>query len=287
MKILLTGSNGLLGSSFCTFAEKNGYKITCLKRENLNINLGIERIINYLESFDAEVIIHCAANTNVEECERNPHSCYRDNTLLTEVLAIACRKLGMKMVFISSTGVYGAHKKDAYIEYDDVSPTTVHHHAKWEAEKAVSSQLLNYLIIRTGWLFGGSWEMKKNFVANRIHECLISNRDITSDNTQIGNPTYVCDVVAKVMHMIQLGITGTFNCTNEGVASRYEYVKEIVRCADLNTRVVASEKPFVRQAKVSFNESAINFKLTNLGLSPLPCWKKSLSDYINLLRGNW
>lgn len=287
MRLALTGSNGLLGSRIKKIAMSHGVDIKSLSRGELNPQNGLESIVDSLREIKSEVLVHCAANTDVEKCEKEPEFCYRDNTLLTELLAIACRIIGIKMVFISSTGIYGTHKKTAYHEYDQVRPTTVHHNSKWQAEKLIQSQLRDCLIIRTGWLFGGEWDMSKNFVANRIRECLTSNGQINSDATQFGNPTFVDDVADRVLTLIKMNISGVFNCVNLGVANRYDYVKEIVRCAELDVKVIASDSPFQREAKVSFNESASNFKMDELGLSHMPSWNVSLAEYICKLKGNW
>lgn len=287
MKILLTGGTGLLGSEIYSQIKKQGNEVELLDRNLLQSGLAFKDIVERLTLLNSDLLIHCAANTDVEYCELEANICYRDNTLLTDILANACRCIGLKMVFISSTGIYGNYKDNPYIEYDKIQPTTNHHRAKWQAEKVVQSQLNDYLIIRTGWLFGGDWELKKNFVANRIRECISSDGKIFSDPFQCGNPTYVKDVVFAIFQLINSGFSGTFNCVNEGVATRFEYVREIVNCTGLDIEVIASESSFKRHAKVSHNESAINFKLNQLGFSPLPNWKLSLASYINELKGNW
>ena len=101
-------------------------------------------------------------------CERNPEEAYLVNTTGTDniVNCLLEKNNDALMVYISSTGVYGRMKDDPYIEYDEVNPTTIHHKSKYFGEQSVL-QLNNYLIIRTGWLFGGDTKNKKNFVYKR------------------------------------------------------------------------------------------------------------------------
>lgn len=287
MKIALTGSNGLLGSQLFRQALQDGLKVTKISREQLQLSSNLDVIRNHIKQIEFDVLIHCAANTNVEQCEIEPEQCFIDNTLLTDILAQLCQELGKKMVFISSTGIYGNYKESPYIEYDQPQPTTVHHSSKYQAELAVINQLQNHLIIRTGWLFGGDWNMPKNFVANRIKEALASDGKMLSDAIQMGNPTYVSDVAQRILEMLNNNHVGVYNCVNQGTATRYEYVKEIIALANIDTQVEPSKVKFERKAKVSFNESAKNLKMNSFGYPDLPHWKVSLKKYIEGLTQEW
>ncbi|KGR34528.1 dTDP-4-dehydrorhamnose reductase [Vibrio campbellii] len=287
MKIALTGSNGLLGSQITYQASQEELVVTKISREQLELSSGLNNIRSFFEQIEFDVLIHCAANTNVEQCEVEPEQCFIDNTLLTEVLAQLCNELGKKMVFISSTGIYGNYKDQPYTEYDSPQPTTAHHSSKYQAEQAVINQLQNYLIIRTGWLFGGEWNMPKNFVANRIKEALSSDGKIISDATQMGNPTYVGDVAKRILDMVRGNNIGIYNCVNQGTATRYEYVKEVVSLANIDIQVEPSHVKFARKANVSFNESARNLKMNSIGYVDLPHWKVSLKVYIEGLKKEW
>jgi len=285
MKVAITGVNGLLGSTLFREAYSYGWEAVQLSRSDIKVEMKLETLSNILLDLDCSVLIHCAANTNVEACEYDQLGCFRDNVLLTEKLAIACRLNDIKFVFISSTGIYGNYQDDPYCEYDAVVPTTIHHQSKWLAEKLIPNTVKDYLIIRTGWLFGGDWNMPKNFVANRIKEAVSSQGSIHSDTSQSGNPTFVGDVARNIYELLAQSYSGTFNCVNHGSATRFEYVTEIIRLSGLNVSVLPIDgSAFKRKAKVSHNESAVNFKLTEFGLDKMPSWKKSLSDYINTIR---
>lgn len=284
MKIAITGVGGLLGSTLHQNLSQNSIDVLKLNRDCVTA-MAIDSLCQYFSSQNISVLIHCAANTNVEVCEEDRLACYRDNIVLTEKLASACKINLIKFVFISSTGIYGNHQDLPYCEYDDVIPTTVHHKSKYIAEKRLAEVLDDLLIIRTGWLFGGEWNMSKNFVANRIKEAMRFNGSIHSDISQKGNPTFVGDVSDKIYELIKLNQTGTFNCVNEGVATRFEYVREVIRLSGLDVAVLPVDGTnFKRKASVSHNESAINFKLSEFGLGEMPYWKHSLATYINTIR---
>ena len=279
MRILLTGASGLLGSAIVRVSEELGHNCIAFKRSSWNWQ---NCLIDDELLFDIDLIVHAAANTDVEECEKQPEICYRDNTLLTECLAKAAAKANLNFVFISSTGIYGSHKTSPYAEFDEVKPTTHYHRSKFLAEERILQLIPGSLIIRTGWLYGGGFGIPKNFVANRIKEARGSaNGEIFSNIDQYGNPCYNIDVAERILELTERGMSGVFNCVNEGSVSRYEYVQSIMEFAGLNSVVSqASSAAFNRHAKVSNNESARNWKAELLGFEKMPCWKVSLEKYI-------
>ena len=281
MKILLTGSNGNLGRSFLKLASQNNVEIITLNRSKfINSNYSI----GYLEDINIDAVIHTAANTNVESCEQNHIQAYTDNALLTERLALLALIKNAKMVYISSTGVYGNHILDRpYLEYDQTYPTTVHHRSKLSGEKAIKDLTSNYLILRTGWLFGGSPDSDKNFVAQRIREAKNNpSSTINANIDQVGNPTFVDDVAHTTLKILGKDAVGIYNLVNSGVATRYDYIKQIYTEVSVNKYLVPRKAEyFSRKAPVSLNESASNLKLSKIYGCDLPMWKSSLKTYIS------
>lgn len=282
MNILISGATGLFGSRLIEKMNRScSFTARALKRDLVDFSSLLSTIEN-LALADTDILIHCAANTNVEICEEFPDESYMDNVLLTEVLVNACANSNTKFVFISSTGVYGEGNTSPFSELSHTNPTTVHHQCKLEAEKFVIDFAQSPLVIRTGWLFGGAISNKKNFVVNRIIEARQSNGVIYSNASQSGNPTFVDDLAEHVIFLVLDGRIGLYNCINEGVASRFEYVEAIIRFSGLDVKVESvSGKVFKRLAKVSSNESAINKKLTLFGINKMTNWRISLEKYIH------
>lgn len=291
MKIGLTGASGLFGNAVMKACAIRNWTCESIRREWVDFRHPTE-IQKHIGQYD--VIVHAAANTDVEGCEADPEGCYRDNALLTEIMAAAATRQGNKFVYISSTGVYGDYQKQAYTEYDSVRPTTHHHTAKRFGELA-ALRSFDSLVIRTGWLFGGAPENRKNFVVRRIEEAARSNGIVYSNSEQRGNPTYVNDVAACLLQLIEDGQHGLFNCVNEGAASRMEYVAKIIELARLPVEVKpASARSFNRLARVSNNETASNLRLRQCGYATMPTWQEGLERYLrcaltpyitNFLRG--
>lgn len=278
MKVLVTGSNGMLGSNLVKLLT---YEIIGFDSSSLDIT-DSEKCNKTLENEKPNIIIHTAAYTNVEDCEINPDKAYRINTIGTQNLVNYCINKDILFIYISSTGIYGTEKrKEPYTEFDEVNPTTTHHKSKYEAEKVIQNHLSKYLILRTGWLFGGDITHNKNFIYKRYLESS-NNSEMHSDNSQIGNPTYIKDLVNQIEIVIEKNQYGIFNCVNEAnKISRYDYIKKIIDLFEQKCEVkIAHKDTFKRVAPVSKNESAVNYKLNLLNLNSMNNWEDSLKEYV-------
>ncbi|MFE1573589.1 SDR family oxidoreductase [Comamonas odontotermitis] len=277
MKVLVTGGTGMLGSELLRGLAEMGHEGTALDRK---VFLAAGRKEQSSMLSEHEIIIHAAANTNVEQCEVDPEICYFDNTFLTEKLFWHAHRGQKKFVFISSTGIYGRGKSEPHHEYDSVQPTTVHHRSKLLSEEVVLS-CPNTLVIRTGWLFGGQLSNKKNFIANRINEIRASTGFISANFVQIGSPTYVVDCARRLLELTLDDCEGIYNVVNEGVASRFDYVKKIAELSGspIEVRPIESSA-FNRRADVSENEAALSYRMRYEGRLPLRPWQDALSEYM-------
>jgi len=282
MKILVTGANGMLGSNLLKLLP---YETVGFSSKELDIT-DFRTVISVVDCEKPNIVIHTAAYTNVDDCEINPDKAYKINTIGTQNLVNYCMNKDILFIYISSTGIYGTKKQnEPYNEFDEVNPTTIHHKSKYEAEKIVQNHLFKYLILRTGWLFGGDIKHSKNFVYKRYLEAS-KNSEIYSDNSQIGNPTYIKDLVKQIEILIENKEYGIFNCVNTAHnISRYDYVKKIVEFFNIDCQVKqASIHMFQRRAPVSKNESATNFKLDLLEMNQMIDWDISLKNYIEKLK---
>jgi dTDP-4-dehydrorhamnose reductase len=268
----------MLGSNFAQHLPD----ANSIGRDSLDIRQ-IDNIHKAIAQADAQLVINCAAHTNVDLAETNPDDAWRTNAILPGILGSACRAVGATLIHFSSTGIYGDWKEGMYEEDDPLHPTTVHHRSKAAGETAVRESGCEHLIVRTGWLFGGHPGLAKNFVWKRLVEAA-NISELTADASQRGNPTAVSDVVRQTIAAFHSGYRGTINLVSQGSASRFEYVDHIIRSAGLYCRVTPSTKPFVRAARVSPNETAVNRRLQLLGLDAMPTWQDALDQYVMELR---
>jgi dTDP-4-dehydrorhamnose reductase len=284
MNFRLTGSKGILGSALVEVYRSTATPshIHPLEWQTV-LSLPLDTLVEQLRG--AAGLFHFAANTDVEQCEIDPDACYRDNYLLTERLAQACVLAGCQMIFASSTGVYGSSQITPYREYDEARPTTHHHRSKLLAEQAVLRASDRNLVIRTGWLFGGPYAARKNFVARRMDELQRAQGPVHSNNQQVGNPTFTNDVARQISYLLEAQVSGVVNVVNEGSASRFQYVNRIAELMGSSVEVKSVQAAsFVRKAQVSNNETACNWKMTQLALPAMPSWEASLALYMEALQ---
>jgi dTDP-4-dehydrorhamnose reductase len=228
-----------------------------------------------------EIIINCAAHTDVEAAESDPTLDFKINGRLPGLLGEICRRMGLFLVHFSSTGCYGNWKCDPYVEEDLLRPTTAHHRGKLAGEEAVRASGASHLVLRTGWLYGGLPNQRKNFVWNRLVEAM-SKAELVTNGTQRGCPTLVGDLVRQTLVLLKSGQTGLFNATSQGSASRYEYISRIVEAAQLPC-LVKRGSGFKRLAQVSDNEMSLNKRLKAESLDEMPHWQPALTGYVETL----
>ena len=272
-RVVVTGTGGILGSAFARrYLTADAF--LALGRNDLAGDK-LATLPETLAQFCPTLVINCAADTNVEGAEDNRLRVLAANTVLPGILAHASRTAGARFVHFSSTGCYGRWKDAPYNDFDRLQPTTVHHTSKALGEDAVREAGAESLILRLGWVFGGS-STQRDFVRARIAEAA-GKSELHSDPSQKGNPTFCEDVVKQVDRLIEVGLTGTFNCVGGDATTRFDYVAAILRVAGLTTRLVPGQFP--RRAPVSPNEAAVAEKLDLLGLNIMRPWQDALSEF--------
>ncbi len=230
-RFVVAGASGLLGSAFLSRLRQADLRT--LSRAELQLSY-FPKLRERLITERPDFIINCAADTYVDEAEDYPSRSYSVNALLPGLLAQASRAAGARFVHFSSTGCYGDYKQAPYTDYDQLRPTTVHHQSKAAGELAVREGTIDHLILRLGWLYGGTAGQRRNFVWRRIVEAR-GKQEIPSDPLQVGSPTYVDDVVTQTLILLDAELVGTFNCVAAGAVTRFEYVHCIVRSAGLTS----------------------------------------------------
>lgn len=278
MRVLVSGGSGLLGRGILRHCEERGY--SCDQLDRSKVDWTGDPSGNRTLLLDYDFFIHCAANTNVEDCEVNALQCYKDNALLTKKMVMAAKGLKIKFVYVSSTGVYGKDVLHRPYTGDDIpNPTTVHHKSKYRGEQYVAG-LSDHLIVRVGWLFGAE-RGKQDFITKIKSSALNTKGPIKANFEQVGVPTYVPDAVCRLFDFLEADERGVFNLVSSGRASRYEYVKAIVEAHSIDAEVVpcvAAE--FKRLAPVSNNESAVCRRQIGAGYLPMRHWREALTHHI-------
>ena len=299
MKVFVTGVAGQLGHDVVNELHKRGISVvgSDVKEEYSGIADGSfvtkaeyvglditdkEKVENVLTTIKPDAIIHCAAWTAVDlaEDEDKKELVYKINTLGTENIALAAKKIGAIMTYISTDYVFnGKGEKPWQPDDKDYAPLNVYGDSKLKGELAVSSILDKYFIVRIAWVFGlnGNNFIKTMLSVGRKYPA------VRVVNDQIGTPTYTIDLAVLLADMIQTEKYGYYHATNEGgYISWYDFCSEIYKTAGLETSVtpVTTLEYGLSKAKRPFNSRLDKSKLVENGFKPLPTWQDALKRYL-------
>jgi dTDP-4-dehydrorhamnose reductase len=225
------------------------------------------------------MVLHMAAETDVDRCEREVDHAYRSNMVATLNVALACQAYNVELVYISTAGVFDGSSPEPYTEFDHPNPQTVYSKSKLEGEKIVSSLLTRYYIVRAGWMFGGRARDKK-FVGRIVQLCQ-TQPEILAVNDKIGNPTYASDLLGMVKRLSSTGLYGLYHVVNGPSCTRYDVAVEVAKF--LNSPIVIKPVPsalFPAAAPRPRSEAARAYKLDLLGMNEMRDWRTALHDYL-------
>ena len=290
MKVFVTGVGGQLGFDVMNRLKAKGHEpigsdiLDSANFENY-VKLDItdaDAVREALCEIKPDAVIHCAAWTAVDaaEDEENTEKVFKINAKGTENIAKVCKELDCKMVYISTDYVFDGQGD---IPWDpdckDYAPLSVYGKSKLEGEKAVSSILDKYFIVRIAWVFGLNG---KNFIKTMLNVgAKYDTVRVVCD--QIGTPTYTLDLSRLLVDMLETEKYGYYHATNEGgFISWYDFTCEIFRQAGYSTKVVpvTTEEYGISKAARPFNSRLDKSKLLKNGFKPLPAWQDALSRYL-------
>ena len=292
MRFLITGARGMMGRDLTALAESQGHATWPTDIERLahdpedRVDVAdATGLANAFENFAPDAVLHLAAMTHVDECEKNPEAAYRVNTVGTQHVALLCRRLGLDMVYISTGSVFDGTKPTPYHEFDDPNPQSVYSRSKWAGEQIVRDLVPHHYIVRAGWMFGGGREDKK-FVAKMID--LAKERDVLrAVDDKFGAPCYTKDISQRCLDLLQTGAYGTYHAANSGMCSRYEMARAIVEYAGVTSCTVepCASTEFPLPAPRPRMEAIEGLHARLIGLPDQRPWQDALRDYIenNLL----
>lgn len=280
MKVLVTGTKGQLGYDVVNELEKRGHTAVAVDIEEMDITdaVSVERVITEAE---VEAVIHCAAYTAVDAAEDNVEICRRVNAEGTENIAKVCKKLDLKMIYISTDYVFDGEGERPWEPDDERHPLNVYGQTKYEGELAVEKYLEKYFIVRIAWVFGVNG---KNFIKTML-KLSEAHEELNVVDDQVGSPTYTYDLAVLLVDMVESDKYGRYHATNEGLCTWYEFAKEIFRQAGVEVKVnpVTSDM-FPAKAKRPKNSRMSKEKLDANGFHRLPTWQDALERYLSEIR---
>ena len=281
MKILITGSNGLLGHELTSILKD--HTLILLSHSQLDIS-DSESVNKQIDSASPDIVINSAAYTQVDACESNYDLAYSSNALGPKNLAIKCKELDIPLIHISTDYVFEGNEKEnlPLKENDKLGPKTVYGKTKLEGEKLVQENCDKYFILRTAWLYGEG----KNFVKTMLNLSK-KNKELKVVNDQIGSPTYAKDLAKAIKEIIDKKSDkyGIYHVTNKGEVSWYEFAKKIFEIKKIEIKInpVTSDE-FPRPAPRPHYSVLNNQKWIDAGFTPLRNYEESLKEYLDSLK---
>lgn len=284
--ILVTGADGMLGTSLTyILREDYGRPVVGLSHRSLDVTEPTQ-VEAAMRHYQPAAVIHCAAKTEVDACETDIADTFRVNTWGSRLIAQATARYDAELVFISSCGIFPDAARPFH-EYDRPDPRTVYGQSKWQAEWGVAADNPKTYVVRPGWLFGGHSSHAKNFVYQRFLEAQRIS-PVKSVRDRFGSPTLVDDASRVIHELLETQRYGVFHVANQGMASRFEYVRSIVLGLGLDTSVVpCSASDFPRPAPVPISEALASWNLRWGGIDPLRPWQDALGEYLAICRRDW
>lgn len=274
--ILVTGAKGMVGSYLKEIYSKEELILTDV--EELNI-CDKDQVFSMIEETRPQIVIHLAAETNVDKCEIEVDHAYRVNVLGTYFIALACQKYDLTMVYISTGGVFDGKKMAPYTEFDAPNPVSVYGKTKLEGENVVMSLLNKFFIIRAGWMIGGGKKDMK-FVG-KIVQLMKEREELSIVDDKFGTITYAKELVANIKELLKTNFYGIYHMANDGMCSRYDIALEIAKILGKNIKINRiSSAAFPLPAPRARSEALRNYKLELMGLNKMKPWKEALKNYL-------
>lgn len=277
MRVLLTGCRGQLGIEVgkqlsCT--AKN-YEIMETDVYNLDIT-NQNQVISLIESTRPDIVINCAAYTDVDACETDELNAFRVNAIGAQNLSVGACKAGARIVQISTDYVFDGTGNIPKKEYDSINPQSIYGKSKALGEKLVRETNPRHFIIRTAWLYGEG----NNFVRTMLklaREQPVLN--IVGD--QYGSPTSTVDLAKCIVKLMDTENYGTYHATCEGFCSWYRFAQKIFQLKGIgvNVNTITTEE-LGRPAKRPRYSVLDNYMLKLLELNTFRHWEEALEDYL-------
>ncbi len=299
MKVFVTGVNGQLGHDVVNELIKRGHEAigsditdnysgvqdnsAVTKAQYLKLDITDENKVNeLLTNLKPNTIVHCAAWTAVDlaEDEENKPKVFNINVNGTKYIAKAAKQIDAKMLYLSTDYVFnGLGEKPWSPDNEGFEPLNYYGETKLLGEKAITSILDKFFIVRIAWVFGLNG---KNFIKTMINVGK-THDEVRVVSDQIGTPTYTFDLARLLSDMIETDKYGFYHATNEGgYISWCDFTKEIYKQYGLNTKVipVTTAEYGLSKAKRPFNSRLDKSKLVESGFEPLPDYKDAITRYL-------
>lgn len=227
MRILVTGAKGRLGSSVVKLlAQPRGldsYTVIGIDIDDVDVT-DFAVIRQYVADLKPDLVLHCAAWTDVDACALEPEKAIEINGYGAQNVALAAAHVNAGVLYVSTNEVFDGHPNHAYYEYDIPNPINAYGYSKFVGERSVMAVNPKHYVVRTSWLFahGG-----KNFIQS-ILRATDAGKKLRVVTDEVANPTYNDDLAEAITRLIRTERYGIYHFTNAGACSRYTFARYVL-----------------------------------------------------------
>ena len=278
-RLLVTGAGGQLGTELVAVAQSRGLECVGVTHADLDI-VDADATVAVVESVRPTLIIHGAAWTAVDNCETDPAKALAVNGHGSAHVVEAARRVGARVIYVSTDYVFDGTKPSPYIESDPTNPVSSYGRSKLTGEHAMSGDDAN---VRISWVCGYTGgNMVKTIL--RIAE----NQDLLSFvDDQHGHPTFADDAAARIVDLALADVTGIWHVTNQGAVSWFQFAREVLIAAGLDPErvrpIMTADLQPPRPAPRPANSVLENRAMTNAGWALLDDFRVPLKRLVNRL----
>ena len=283
MKWAITGGSGQLSRSLVDLLDKEGVPYIAWSHKDLDV--ADDSSISVIKETSPDLLINCAAWTNVDAAEEFPEKATRVNQVGPRNMARAAKELKIPLIHISTDYVFSGQSRQPWSTDSKTEPMSTYGLSKLLGEKEISKNLdADFYILRTAWLYG---PYGRNFSKTILKKALTSKDSINVVNDQIGQPTTTKSLAEQIFKVAQQNIpSGTYHATNTGQASWWDFAREIFELAGEDVERVRSStsEDFpsnVKRPKYSVLDQSAWSKV---GMETMPEWRRALKEVFPEIR---
>lgn len=278
MKVIVTGASGLVGRAVVSHVAAEGESVRGFDHAGLDIT-DPSAIEQALAAERPDVVVNCAAWTDVDACESNREHAFAANARGPELLALACGKIDALFISISTDYVFDGTKEGFYTQEDEPNPISVYGHSKLDGERLAQAAWTRTIIVRSGYIFGVGGT---NFLSTLIARAG-RGEHLKAITDTFGTPTYAPDLASRILDLARLDRPDLYHVVNAGdgvsfadfaacAMERAGFDDDLLQPVTLDSLNRPAPRPRNSRLRCLVSEA--------LGLEPLPLWQDALSQFI-------
>jgi dTDP-4-dehydrorhamnose reductase len=278
LKVLVTGASGMVGRAVVAHCESQGDEVSAFDRRALDI-ADYAKVTSVVATSKPDVVINCAAWTDVDGCESGRERALAANAQGPENLARASKEFRACLITISTDYVFDGTKGDFYTQRDDPNPQSIYALSKLEGERRAQLAHARTIVVRSGFIFGPGG---RNFLSNVV-DLARSGKQLKAINDAYGTPTYGLDLARQLRRLALLDLPGIYHVVNEGAGASYEQIVwAMLEEANVEGDVVAVAMDSINRPAPRPRDSRLKCLLSQrLGLPDLPPWRLAVRDFVS------